>query len=122
MAKDMLQAVFNAEEECKLREINARAEASKRIQQAKADAVQLIKDAENDANIKAQAILDNEKLSGEKAHPIISGTATPSQKVFHANPHKAEKSISADVYPVIDTDLARDNAENDLTAADLQDL
>ena len=26
------------------------------------------------------------------------------------------------VYPVIDTDLGRDNVENDLTAADLQDL
>lgn len=26
------------------------------------------------------------------------------------------------VYPVIDTDLARDNVENDLPAADLQDL
>lgn len=32
-----------------------------------------------------------------------------------------EKPISA-VYSVIDTDLARDNLENDITAADLQDL
>ncbi len=32
-----------------------------------------------------------------------------------------ERPISA-VYPVIDTDLGRDNVENDLTAADLQDL
>ena len=67
MAKDMLQAVFNTEEECKMRESNAKADASKRIQQAKTDAVQIVKDAENDANIKAQAILDNERLSGEKA-------------------------------------------------------
>jgi len=28
----------------------------------------------------------------------------------------------SDVYPVIDTDLARDNLENDLGAADFQDL
>ena len=27
-----------------------------------------------------------------------------------------------DVYPELDTDLARDNLENDITAADLQDL
>jgi len=33
-----------------------------------------------------------------------------------------DKPIPADVYPVIDTDLARDNLENDLPAADLQDL
>lgn len=33
----------------------------------------------------------------------------------------AEKRIS-EVYPVIDNDLARDNVENDLPAADLQDL
>ncbi len=33
-----------------------------------------------------------------------------------------EKPIPEDVYPVIDTDLARDNLENDLPAADLEDL
>lgn len=27
-----------------------------------------------------------------------------------------------EIYPVIDSDLGRDNIENDLTAADLQDL
>lgn len=27
-----------------------------------------------------------------------------------------------EVYPVIDNDLARDNVENDMTAADLEDL
>ena len=62
------------------------------------------------------------RLSNAKANPIISGTSSPSQKVFHTSPHKAEKSIASDIYPVIDNDLARDNAENDLTAADLQDL
>ncbi len=35
-------------------------------------------------------------------------------------PHR-EKPIPA-VYPEIDTDLARDNLENDLPAADLEDL
>lgn len=34
---------------------------------------------------------------------------------------KREKPI-AKVYPVIDTDLARDNVENDIPAADLEDL
>lgn len=33
-----------------------------------------------------------------------------------------DRPIPEDVYPVIDTDLARDNIENDLSAADLQDL
>lgn len=37
-------------------------------------------------------------------------------------PFELEKPIRASVYPVLDTDLARDNLENDLTAADLQDL
>jgi len=32
-----------------------------------------------------------------------------------------ERPISR-IYPVIDNDLARDNIENDLSAADLQDL
>ena len=34
---------------------------------------------------------------------------------------KAERPISK-VYPVIDNDLARDNVENDIPAADLEDL
>lgn len=34
----------------------------------------------------------------------------------------AEKPIPEDIYPVIDTDLARDNLENDITDADLQDM
>lgn len=33
-----------------------------------------------------------------------------------------EKPIPEAIYPVIDTDLGRDNVENHLSAADLQDL
>lgn len=55
------------------------------------------------------------------ANPIISGAHAPSQKVFHSTPFSKEKPISS-VYPVIDNDLARDNIENDISAADLQDL
>ena len=64
------------------------------------------------------------KLSGEKANPIIAGTQPPSQKVWHSESFglvDKEKPIS-DVYPEIDTDLAQDNLENDITAADLQDM
>lgn len=56
------------------------------------------------------------KHSKKAANPIISGTSGASLKTYHT-----EKPIS-NVYPVIDNDLARDNIENDLTAADLQDL
>lgn len=35
---------------------------------------------------------------------------------------RAERPIPADIYPELDTDLARDNLENDLPAADLEDL
>lgn len=62
------------------------------------------------------------------ANPIIAGTEPPSQKVYHSVPisshqthNMGEKTVS-DVYPVIDNDLARDNVENDIPAADLQDL
>lgn len=61
------------------------------------------------------------KHGNERANPIIAGTSSPSLKVYHTKPHAADKPIS-DVYPEIDTDLARDNLENDITAADLQDL
>ncbi len=50
------------------------------------------------------------------ANAIIAGTKAPSLKVYHT-----ERPISP-VYPVIDTDLGRDNVENDIPYADLQDL
>ena len=56
-----------------------------------------------------------------QANPIIAGTEAPSQKVYHNKPHSKEKPISS-AYSVIDTDLARDNMENNNSAADLQDL
>ncbi len=52
----------------------------------------------------------------EKARPIIAGTVGAAQKVWHA-----EKPISP-AHGIIDTDLARDNLENDIPFGDLQDL
>ena len=37
-------------------------------------------------------------------------------------PDQIERPIPPEIYPVIDNDLARDNVENDLPAADLQDF
>ena len=56
----------------------------------------------------------------EKTIPNISGTQAPSQKIFRSASFKEEKPISK-AYPEIDTDLGRDNIENDISAADLQD-
>ena len=55
------------------------------------------------------------KHGKEKAKPIVAETSGAELKVWH------EKPIS-EVYSTIDTDLARDNLENDLTFADLQDF
>ena len=55
------------------------------------------------------------KSGKEKANPIIAGTMGAEQKVWH------EKPIPK-IYRAIDTDLARDNLENDIPYADLQDL
>lgn len=56
------------------------------------------------------------KNSNEPAKPIAGGAVGSNQKA-----PRAERPISK-VYPVIDNDLARDNVENDLSAADVQDL
>ena len=64
------------------------------------------------------------KSGKERANPIIAGTHSPALKVYHTEPYskkRAEKPISS-VYSAIDNDLARDNLENDITAADLQDM
>ena len=51
----------------------------------------------------------------KKANPIIAETSGAELKVWH------EKPIS-DAHGIIDNDLARDNLENDIPFADLQDL
>lgn len=53
----------------------------------------------------------------ETARPIVTGTSGANQKVFHGS-----RPISSDAYPEIDNDLARDNLENDIPAADLNNL
>lgn len=60
------------------------------------------------------------KHGKEKANPIIAGTKAPEMKVYHSEP-RTEKPIS-EFYSSVDTDLGRDNEENHLSAADLQDL
>ena len=55
------------------------------------------------------------KSGKKKANPIIAETSGASLKVWH------EKPIS-NAHGIIDTDLARDNLENDIPFADLQEL
>lgn len=42
--------------------------------------------------------------------------------IFIKSKRDRERPIPENVYPVIDTDLGRDNVENDMTAADLNDV
>ena len=37
-------------------------------------------------------------------------------------PETTERPVPSEIYPIIDNDLARDNIENDLPAADLNEL
>ncbi len=55
------------------------------------------------------------KKGKKKANPIVAGTQGAELKVWH------EKPIPK-AYREIDTDLALDNLQNDLTLADLEDL
>ncbi|MBQ6336059.1 MAG: hypothetical protein IJI50_02385 [Ruminococcus sp.] len=61
------------------------------------------------------------KHGKEHVNPIIAGTEASSLKVYHTTPYAHEKPIS-EAYKEIDTDLGRDNLENDIPDADLQDL
>jgi hypothetical protein len=70
------------------------------------------------------------KHGKEKARPIIEGTQAPAQKVFHSRPHEDnpvfEKPYIEDpippIYGAIDNDLARDNLQNDMSKADMENL
>ena len=55
------------------------------------------------------------KSGKKKANPMIAETMGAELKVWH------EKPIS-NAHGIIDTDLARDNLENNIPFADLQDL
>ena len=55
------------------------------------------------------------KTGKKKANPIVAGTVGAELKIWH------EKPIPQ-AYREIDTDLALDNLQNDLTLADLEDL
>lgn len=63
------------------------------------------------------------KAKSGKIHtnPIIAGTGGPSLKVWHNKSYAHENPISS-AYSTIDNDIARDNLENDIPAADLQDI
>ena len=61
------------------------------------------------------------KHGKSKAAPIIAGTSSAEQKVWHNKSYSSEVPMSS-AYSVIDNDLARDNIENDIPAADLQDI
>lgn len=58
-----------------------------------------------------QAIQGKAKTGKQKARPIVAGTAGTNQKVWH------EKPVSG-AYGPVDTDLARDNLENDIPVSD----
>lgn len=55
------------------------------------------------------------------SQPQPTGPDRPKIKRRNAAHPRGDRPIP-DVYPVIDNDLARDNLENDIPAADLQDL
>ena len=54
-----------------------------------------------------------EKRGKDRARPIVSGTEGAELKVWHT-----EKPMAHDAYAAIDTDLAMDNLQNDIPAAD----
>lgn len=61
------------------------------------------------------------KIDSVKANDILANTKEPLQRPYRSSNISFERPISP-VYATIDTDLARDNLENDIPAADLSDL
>jgi len=56
------------------------------------------------------------KAGKRKANPIVAGTEGVQLKVYH------ERPIPENAYGPLDSDLGRDNLENDIPLADLQDI
>ena len=66
MAKDMLDAIYNAEEDCRQREANARAESAERVEQTKADAKQVVLSAKEKAQKDADMLFEKTAKEGKK--------------------------------------------------------
>ncbi len=65
MANDMLQAILDAEEECKKLETDAQTKADNAIHLAKINSVQIIKDAKEKANSDANTLLQKVKTENQ---------------------------------------------------------
>ena len=65
----------------------------------------------------------NPHLNAHPSAEVIAMSETKQKpRRRRAYPEKTERPVPSEVYPVIDNDLARDNIENDLPAADLNEL
>ena len=62
----MLNAIYNAEEECKQRESQANLDAQKKAEQTKKDVAVLMENAKISAQNEASALFDSVKADGEK--------------------------------------------------------
>ena len=61
---------------------------------------------------------DRRQSKRKGGQPVVGSIVDTGYPIWYDN----ELPIPPDIYPVIDTDLGRDNVENDIPAADLQDL
>lgn len=66
MAKDMLDAIYDAEKHCREREANAKAESAQKIEQAKENAKQLALSAKEKAQNDAEKLFDKTLAENEK--------------------------------------------------------
>ena len=66
MAKDMLDAVLNAESECKIREAEAKAKAEQAVLQAEKDCGKLKAKVKAEAESRAQAMFEKARSDGKK--------------------------------------------------------
>ena len=83
MAKDMLDAIYNAEEDCRQREANARAESAERVEQTKAAKEKAQKDADMLFEKTAKEGKKELEKASEKANlecDILSRTADKNRK------------------------------------------
>lgn len=65
MAKNMLEAVIDAEQQCAKREANAKTAAAQKAEKAKQDAAELLSKAKEKALANAEALYAQAKADGE---------------------------------------------------------
>ncbi len=93
MAKEILDAIYNAEEECKAREAEAEKAAEEKIDAAKKQAEELIKNAQAEAEKNSEARIESIKAEAEAIYNKAQNAADSKSSLISSTAEKNRADV-----------------------------